>query len=95
MKQRITVEYIDVDSLLDLIGDLIERKLHKLDLSPPDNSEYLTRIELSKWIKISLPTINDYTKKGILKAYRIGGRVLYQKSEVVESLKEIRTSRNR
>ena len=55
--------------------------------------EYLTRKKVSARLHISLPTLNEYTKTGKLKAYRINGRVLYRENEIdaaltsVESLK--------
>ena len=51
--------------------------------------EYLTRKETSKRLHISLPTLNEYTKSGKLKAYRINGRVLYRKDEIDSALSVI------
>ena len=48
--------------------------------------EYLTRKEVAKKLHISLPTLNEYTKKGRLKGYRINGRVLYREDEVDAAL---------
>lgn len=52
---------------------------------------YLTRKEVATRLKISLPTLNQLTKTGVLAAYRIGGRVLYKEQEVVNSLTKILT----
>jgi excisionase family DNA binding protein len=49
--------------------------------------EYLTRKEVCELLRISLVTLNKNTNKDILKAYRIGARVLYNKKEVLESFK--------
>lgn len=51
------------------------------------NEEYLTREEVSKLIKLSPPTLNLYTQKGLIKAYKIGKRVLYKKSEIDDALR--------
>ena len=56
---------------------------------------YGTRKEVAKELKISLPTLNDFTKKGIIKAYRIGGRVLYSWEEIYKSLQEIKSQKYR
>ncbi|MFJ1474636.1 helix-turn-helix domain-containing protein [Capnocytophaga cynodegmi] len=57
------------------------------------SDEYLTRKQVAEKLKISLPTLNKYTKAGILKGYRIGGRVLYKRSEVEQSLREISSNK--
>lgn len=60
----------------------------------PSNStseKLLTRKETAEKLKISLVTLNDWTKRGIVQSYIIGGRVLYKESEVVESLNEVKT----
>lgn len=56
---------------------------------------YGTRKEVAKELKISLPTLNDFTKRGIIKAYRIGGRVLYRWEEIYKSLQEIKSQKYR
>lgn len=50
---------------------------------------YLTRIQVAKKLHISLPTLNEYTKTGKLKGYRISGRVLYKKDEIDKALTSI------
>lgn len=41
---------------------------------------------------VSLPTLNDWTKRGVIRAFRIGGRVLYKLEDINEALTEIQTS---
>lgn len=59
--------------------------------SIPTSEKLLTRKETAEKLKISLVTLNDWTKRGIVQSYIIGGRVLYKESEVVESLNEVKT----
>jgi len=44
--------------------------------------KYLTRKDLETKLHISLPTIDKAIKKGTLKAYRIGGRILFKEDEI-------------
>lgn len=46
----------------------------------------LTRKEVSKVLSISLPTLRNYVKRGVIKEHRVGSRVLYKWSDVIESL---------
>jgi len=57
----------------------------------PDAKEdhFITRQEASSFLKISLPTLNKCTKDGRIAAYRIGTRVLYKRSDIIESLDRV------
>jgi excisionase family DNA binding protein len=56
---------------------------------------YLTRSEVAGRFNISLPTLNEYTKKGLIPAYRFGARVLYKENEVDTALKQVITNKFR
>ena len=47
---------------------------------------YKTRKETSQQLNVSLPTLNEYEKKGLIKGYRFGVRVLYKQSDIEEAL---------
>jgi excisionase family DNA binding protein len=71
----------------------IERRLGSietllLNMEPPKKEElkYLSREEVCTILKITLPTLNTYTKKGIIKGSRIGTRVLYRNEDIQEAL---------
>lgn len=51
--------------------------------------KYITRKEVAKKLHISLPTLNEYTKSGRIKGYRINGRVLYREDEIENALTSI------
>lgn len=58
---------------------------NKLSTPPPDN-EYLTRKETARILGVSLPTLNDWSKRGLLPSYRIASRIRYKKEEVLNSV---------
>ena len=51
--------------------------------------KYLTRKEVAAKLRISLPTLNEYTKSGKLKGHRLNGRVLYRDDEINEALNAV------
>lgn len=59
--------------------------------STPPSEKLLTRKETADKLKISLVTLNDWTKRGMLQSYIIGGRVLYKDSEIEASLYKTQT----
>ena len=52
-------------------------------------TEYLTRKEAASQLRITLPTLNKYTKGGNLKGYKINGRVLYRKEDIQSALTSV------
>lgn len=75
----------------------IEARLSNIEgligsLKQPDTKsavKYLSRQEVARLLKITLPTLHIYTKAGIIKGSRIGTRVLYLESDIIEAVKEI------
>ena len=60
--------------------------------SPPQDKpvqELLTRQEACKKLKITLPTLSDWTKRKYLKSYTIGGRIYYKSDELNRALTQI------
>ncbi len=94
--QQIQFIGISPEQLVSMIEKLIELKF-PLKQSPAANShqEYLSRKEAAGLLKISLPTLNDWTKLGLLKSYKIGSRVLYRKEEIVLSLESLQKMKNK
>ena len=63
----------------------VEKALKEV-MSEQKSYKYLSRVEVAKMLKISLPTLNDWTKLGWLSSYKISNRVLYRSDEVEASL---------
>jgi excisionase family DNA binding protein len=53
--------------------------------------EFITREITARKLGISLPTLHEYTKAGLLPAYRIGSRVRYKVSEIEASLLKVQS----
>ena len=78
------------------IVEAVEEQFKKYQSNrPKEPEEILNRKETSKYFGCSLPTLNGYTKQGIIKAYRIGNKVRYKKSDVEAALIEIETSKSK
>lgn len=79
------------EQLQDAILNGVERQLEKLtkNFQPKEPTEYQTRNEVADMLKIDLSTVHNWTKKGKLKAYGIGARVYYKRSEVERAIVEL------
>jgi len=45
---------------------------------------YLSRSEVAKILKVSLPTLNEWTKQDYVESCRIGSRIRYKSNEIEE-----------
>ena len=57
-------------------------------------SEYLTRQETAKILKVSLVTLSDWNKKKILNPYRLGKLIRYKRSEIDLALIRINSQKS-
>lgn len=87
MKQ---IQFIQItpEQLQNAIIDGIKIQIEDLKshFTPKEPTEYLTRKEVSQLFKVDISTIHNWTVKGILKAYSIGRRVYYKRSEVEQEI---------
>jgi excisionase family DNA binding protein len=86
---------ITVNDLLLQIEQLIEAKISRQPQKENNQSGYLSRKEVAKLLKITLPTLHDWTKLKYLRAYKIGTRVLYKELEVIETLEKVPSFKHR
>jgi excisionase family DNA binding protein len=94
--KEIILNSITLDEFEQSISKTIEGILRNHFTSPQDQTpsiKYATREEVANILHISKPTLNNLTKTGVLKAYRVGSRVLYNLAEVEESLTRINTNK--
>ncbi|MCH3881178.1 helix-turn-helix domain-containing protein [Tenacibaculum aquimarinum] len=70
------------------IFEYIDKKFDDLKkfYQPKKPTEYLTRQETADLLKVDLSTIHNYTKRKVLNAWAIQGRVYYKRSEVEGSI---------
>lgn len=93
MDTSILIQNLTVDDLCNRIRSTIQEELQRSSTLKEENSQYLTRSEVASLLKISIPTLHSYTKKGKLTAYRIGRRVLYRSDELETNLEMVSISR--
>ncbi|MCE5347116.1 MAG: helix-turn-helix domain-containing protein [Bacteroidales bacterium] len=88
----IILQGINTDDLKKLFKEVLEEKLSQLP--KPEikgkKSNYLNRFEVAEMLKISLPTLNNWSKSGIVQSYRIGNRVLYKPDEIDQAIQTVK-----
>jgi excisionase family DNA binding protein len=73
---------LPIDKLAEAFFEFIKPHLVREVVEIKQDDDYLTRKEAATQLNITLPTLGQYTKKGLLTSYKIGARVLYKKSEI-------------
>ena len=89
MKNSILLQELSVEELQELIGTSVKKSVEELQKelqSKKFTEELLTRAETCKYLKINGSTLWAWTGKGKVKAYGIGARRYYKRSELLQSL---------
>jgi excisionase family DNA binding protein len=87
------VQFIQVtpEQLADLISENLNSRFNDLVQSKQSTilepEEYfLTRQETANFFNISLYTVHDWMRKGIIRHYKAGNKTYFKKSELIEVL---------
>jgi len=97
--ENIIFTQIPINEFRNVLSETVRVELERLNIKgstpQPDETDYITRQETARILGVSLPTLNDWTKRGVIIGYRIATRVRYKKSEILDSLKEVQTLKYR
>ncbi len=91
MKNDITqVHNIDPEELKNEILSGVQKQLEHFskNFKPKEPTVWLSRKEVCELLGISLVTIHEWSKKGILYPYRMGNRIRFKRSDIEKKLQE-------
>jgi len=73
----------------------IKKQLKELteNFKPKEPTVWITRKDASEFLGVSLVTIHDWCKKGILHPYKIGNRVRFRRSDIEKVLLDSNTQK--
>ncbi len=88
MSKQIQFVQVTPEQVQNAIIEGVKTQLQDLKkhFEPKTPKEYLTRQEVAKMFSVDLSTIHNWTKKGILTANQIGGRVFYLRTDVENAI---------
>lgn len=92
MAETIQLIQVTPEQLQNAIIEGVKTQLQDLKkhFEPKTPTEYLTRVEVAELLKIDLSSVHNWTKKGILTAYQIGGRVFYKRTEIEKAIVQLK-----
>lgn len=87
MKNSVLIHEVTPDEITKLFHGL-QQQLNDLkkNFEPKQATEYLTRNEVAKLLKIDLSSVHNWCKKGKLVPYGIAGRIYFKRSDIENSL---------
>lgn len=91
-QQKITqVHHINQEDLLQSLLSGVEEKLNsfKDNFQTKKPTDWISRKEVGEILSISLVSVDIWTKKNILTAYRIGNKKRFKRTEVENALTKI------
>lgn len=85
-KENIFISYTPEE-----LKQLFRELLQEIPKPPQQKADikYFTREDVSELLHISLPTLGDYVKHGVITAGRFGRRILFAEADVIEAVKKI------
>lgn len=93
MQSIVQIQGLTAEMLLKRFDNLESQiKELKAPQSQPID-KLITRFEASTLLGVSLVTIHNWSKSGVLTAYRVGNKVRFKENEVLSSLQQINTKR--
>ena len=86
-QKQIHLIQMSIEELEEIIDKKLTDSWQKIQFFYPSNSvdDFLTRNETAQMLRVTLPTLYDWTKRGYLQSYRMGSRIRYKRSEVNEA----------
>jgi DNA-binding transcriptional MerR regulator len=59
-------------------------------LKPKEPTKYLGRKEVAEMLNVNISSVHNYTVKGILTAFQLGGKVYYRKVDIEAAMIELK-----
>jgi len=95
---QIDLAIIPLSDLKTLLSEVVAKQFSEHfpnKLNEEKSNDFVTRSEVAKKLRISLPTLNTLTKNNVLKSYRIGRRVLYKMEEIDQNFEKVSSEKHR
>ncbi len=93
MEQQIQFVSTSPNALANLISEQVRKEIETFAAtlnraSHPEGKEVMTRKETAQFFGVSLVTVHDWTRAGILHPYKVGNRVFYRRSHLMQVLEQ-------
>jgi excisionase family DNA binding protein len=89
--EQVVFTQVPIADLQGYIAHAVKEQFDAIRKAEPQQAqdELLTRKEAARYLRLSLVTLNEYTRHGKVRSHRIGARVLYRRSDLDSCLSAI------
>lgn len=94
--QLLQIENLEANTLLAEFRELKTqiKTLSKHTARKTLSERFLSRQDVAKLFGISYPTVQEWSRKGVLKAYKVANRVYFKANEIEQALIAINNPQN-
>jgi len=82
---EVILTQVNANELLERLHNLEDKLSYLMDKIEPTN-RIITRIEAAKFLHITLATLHNWTKIGLVSAHTIGNKVYYKTNDLNNAL---------
>ena len=80
-----------LDPFIDIIAERVTEKVtERIAATLPKEPKFYSRKETAQLLHVTLPTLDRFTKDGLIVAKRTGNRILYEAEAIDAAVKENR-----
>jgi len=97
MENTILLHSTPISDFKLIIGEIVREQLQNFKPEPPTEKPtgLLTRREVAQKLKITLVTLDKYTRAGTLQSYKIGGQIRYKAAEIEKAFEQVKNAKYR
>lgn len=85
-----TIQFIQVnpEELKDAIIEGVKHQLKEFQrhFKPIEPNEYISRLEVSKWLGVNESTVHNWRVRGTITAYQLEGRVFFKRKDIENAM---------
>lgn len=93
--EKVILNSIELSDIRKEVEDIFAENLEQFIKPEYQENILMSRKDTAKYLCVSLPTLHDWTKKGVVKAHRIGNRVLYKLNDILDALSVVHAAEMR
>ena len=84
--EQIIITSFSIDQLRAALIEPLQKEIVSLKENQVEPETLLTRKQAAQFLNVTFATLNDWTKRGLVDCGRIGTRVYYKRSSLVEAI---------
>ncbi len=92
INNAILIQNVTIQDLERIVERAVDKRMSAVSVQQPKEAEekglpkYVKRIETARILGVTVPTLDDWTRNGLIQCCRISNRVYYSEKEIARAL---------